>query len=149
THSPLSDTDSVEFTTLQRWQWRLTWLQETGHLHGISHRRFKLIPPVNSAHLQFVQDSLQVSTPFGRTTFTPHGYPVEGGEYVAQRDSGLPQPGNWITWSVDRARHFAWFGDENMQRLKAVAYQAWDWLQRKAGLGVAETTPVLVAAPAP
>lgn len=145
-HHPLQQFDDAGLSSLQRWQWRLTWLQDTGHVDGIAQRAFKLVPPATDAHLDFDDGQLRLTTASGVTSFTRDGQPTTGGEFVAEQRRGLARPGNLVTWSVDRVRGLPWFGDENMQRLKAVVYVSWDWLQRRLGLGEDEAESMITAA---
>lgn len=127
--SPLEHADPL--TTGQRWQWRLTWLQQTGSLNGVLERHFKLIPPAKTLELEFDDSALLLTTERGAAEVASELHQMRrGGHLIHEQTAPLPLPGDWVTWSVDRVRALPWFGDENMQRLKAVAYHAWDWLER-------------------
>lgn len=122
-------------TRRQRLQWRLTWYQESGDWNGLSRRQFKLIPPAKAAHLAFSEGDLVVSTSNGSARLSP-GESTMTGQHVAEQVHGLAKPGNVVTWAVDRLRGTPWFGDENMQRLKAVVYRVWDAASRRFGIGI-------------
>lgn len=144
---PLAPPSGLEFTRAQRLQWRLTWLQETGQWRGVARESFKLIPPAKSAALDVAPDSVTLFTEHGQVGL-PHHTAAGGKQHLSPQVHSLAKPGNWVTWSVDRLRALPWFGDENMQRLKAVVYRAWDAASRRFGLGVdAEDTRVTLVAP--
>lgn len=144
---PLSSPNAADFNRVQRLQWRLTWLQETGQWRGVVRDNFKLIPPAKSAALEFGADGLTLFTEHGQVA-VPSQAQDAGEQHLAPQAHSLAKPGNLVTWSVDRLRALPWFGDENMQRLKAVVYRAWDAGSRRFGLGVdAEDTQVTLVTP--
>ncbi len=145
--SPLDSPNAPELTRLQRLQWHLTWLQDFGQWNGISRRHFKLIPPATTGYAALQADHLQIITNLGATRVTSLG--IEGrGQPLAEQPQGLAKPGQLLTWSVDRLRATPWFGDNNMQRLKAVVYRVWDAASRRFGVGVShEATPVTLVSP--
>lgn len=144
---PLSPPNDTEFTLAQRLQWRLTWLQETGQWRGVVRENFKLIPPAKAAALDVAPGSMTLFTEHGQATL-PHRTLEGSKQHLSPQVHNLAKPGNLITWSVDRLRALPWFGDDNMQRLKAVVYRAWDAASRRFGLGVdAEDTRVTLVAP--
>lgn len=126
--SPLSSNPSLN--TWARWQWRLAWWQRYGTLAGPRLRTFKLVPPAAQVQLAVDEVGLTVRYPDAETVIPVDGPPLRGGRYVSEAPHVLPRPGNLVTWAVDRARAAPWFGDENMQRTKAVAYRVADWLGR-------------------
>lgn len=151
--SPLAHSDAL--SRGQRWQWRLQWLQQTGSSNGILERHFKLIPPPTTIELELEPAGLRLISEQGNIELPPELHQVRsGGHLLQEQTTPLPSPGNWITWSVDRVRSMPWFGDENMQRLKAVAYHAWDLLERHVPLissppEVTMTTSLATSAGAP
>jgi hypothetical protein len=159
--SPLDTPSASELSALQRLQWQLTWRQGYGEWRGVTRRQFKLIPPASAGFARFhgqatgeiaAVDSdgeLELLTNHGQVRLSRTTVSSEG-QHVAEQSSGLAKPGNLITWSVDRLRATPWFGDENMQRLKAVVYRVWDAASRRYGIGVDadETRVTVVANPA-
>lgn len=148
--SPLDASNAPELSFLQRLQWQLTWLQSFGEWRGVTRRQFKLIPPASAGFAQFHNqaeahgEELELLTNHGQVRLSRTATSSEG-QHVAEQSSGLAKPGNLITWSVDRLRATPWFGDENMQRLKAVVYRVWDAASRRYGIGVdADETRVTV-----
>ena len=144
-----------EWTWPRRAQNALTNLQDTGRLAGVGRRFFKLNPPASHVALGLTEralvidaDAHQVKVPTDRPADTRDPYAVE-------QTSRKARPGNVLTWAVDRLRALPWFGDRNMQLLKAVAFSATDELDQivstvsrtDANQAVAEELGTLYAAP--
>jgi hypothetical protein len=123
-----------EWTRIARVQHALTNWQRTGRLRGVARRSFKLEPAAREVHLHIEGASLHVAADDRRVVipFDPAA-PIVGARYVVEQDRELARPGNLVTWAVDRARESAWFGNERMQVLKAVAFAALDLVGRAAG----------------
>jgi hypothetical protein len=121
------------WTWIKRMQNSLTNYQETGQLSGIGRRSFRLVPPAQQLSLQFDQGNLLIRGK-NKSATVPEVLPVgqtdQSGEWVKPEPSEKGQLGNLVTWSVDRVRSMPWFGDENMQRLKAIAFGAMDAASR-------------------
>ncbi len=132
---PLAGPEAADFSRVQRLQWRLTWLQETGQLRGVSRHHFKLIPPASAAAVSFSDEAITLATNHGSVQLSD-SVTENGAQHLAPQPHNLAKPSAWLTWSVDRLRATSWFGDENMQRLKAVVYRVWDIASRRLGLGV-------------
>jgi hypothetical protein len=131
------------FDDTQRWKWRLAWYQQTGELHGITLRDFKLDPPRAHVALTVEQGTLTIDA--GDRIILPRNQPASvGGRFVQESTRPLAPPGNTLTWAVDRVRALRWFGDERMQWVKAVAYRAKDWVERSLSveLAVSDDTTV-------
>lgn len=125
--------EGPHWTAVARVQNAITNWQETGQPSGIGRRSFQLSPPTSSVTLRFEGGALVVSGD-GHEARIPQMLPAGT---VDVEDKWLkPQPmvkgqvGNLVTWAVDRVRNSDWFGDENMQRLKAVAFGAVDVVTR-------------------
>lgn len=129
----------ANLTDLERWQLRLTWLQETGRSRGLSRRQFKLDPPSERLRLRVEADAVRIDTPDGSARIPRRGAPTEGGFLLDERPVAVARPGNLTTWAVDRVRALPWFGDERMQVLKAIAYRALDFARTSLGLGAEDT----------
>lgn len=143
----LTSPNAPILTRVERLQWHLTWLQDFGEWRGISRRQFKLIPPPTAGYAAFHADELELVTNLGVARLRPHAIDSHG-QVVVEQSLGLGKPGQLLTWSVDRLRAVPWFGDDNMQRLKAVVYRVWDAASRRFGLGVShEATPVALVSP--
>ncbi len=123
-----------DWTRLAQWQERLTNLQNTGSLRGVLRRHFTLDPAAQHATLTFSQEALVVDADSRRIRIPTEGHGhIEGRLYVREQRIPLARPGNLVTWAVDRVRAMPWFGSDRMQYLKAVAFDALDWLQRMQG----------------
>lgn len=117
------------WTATTRAQNALTNLQETGRMAGLGRRVFRLVPPVANVTMRFEQGSLVIAGD-GHEGRVPlqlaAGTSDAEGPWLKPEPSEKGQVGNLTTWAVDRVRNMAWFGDDNMQRLKAVAFGALD-----------------------
>ncbi|RYE93923.1 MAG: hypothetical protein EOO75_03280 [Myxococcales bacterium] len=121
----------------------LTNLQETGQTAGLGRRSFRLVPPVASVTMRFDQGALVVAgdghaatVPLDPAVAVPN---VEG-SWLLPEPSEKGQVGNVTTWAVDRVRSLSWFGDDNMQRLKAVAFGALDVAEQARSKVTTDTT---------
>jgi hypothetical protein len=123
-----------ELSRLARWQSRLTDLQTKGQLAGIGRRSFRLDPAAGQVSLTFEEDQLVVSADAARIRIrTGDGAVIEGAQRVIAQPHFRTQPGNLITWAVDRVRAMPWFGSDRMQLLKTVAFAGIDLLMRALG----------------
>lgn len=125
---------SEHWPAIARLQHAITSFQRTGQTNGIGRRSFKLDPPAHRVVLRVEGDALvieaddhRIAVPFDRTR------PIAGARFLNEEDRELAQPGNLITWAVDRARDVSWFGDERMQLTKAIAYRVLDAIDRAVG----------------
>jgi len=114
-----------DMTTIERWQTRLTYLQETGQLAGVCRRAFRFRSPQPSVTLAFTDSGLMVETRDKVGTLNcddrvPEALGVE------VEPAELASPGDLVTWAVDRVRALSWFGTDRMQLVKAVAFGAWE-----------------------
>jgi hypothetical protein len=121
--------EGAAWTPLARVQNALSNLQETGQLSGVGHRAFQLEPAAASIGLRFEGDSLVVSSA-GHEARVPEVLPPGARDaddpWLKPQPTEKGQVGNLVTWAVDRVRALPWFGDDNMQRLKAAAFGALD-----------------------
>ncbi len=118
---------------LARWQAQLTNWQETGSRYGVKRRSFKLSPAPKQVELQLtpVAVELKLDGRLARVSTEPAGH-VDG-EALHEELVERARPGNLVTWAVDRVRALPWFGADNMQLVKAVAFEALDLWQRARG----------------
>jgi hypothetical protein len=143
-----------EWTPWRRLQNALTNLQETRQWAGVGRRAFKLEPPASRVALGLTQDALLMDVDAHRVRVPIVGAPPEDPRALEQTPRKA-RPGNLVTWAVDRVRALPWFGDRNMQLLKAVAFEASDQLDQivsevsheDASHAVAEELGELYAAP--
>ncbi len=137
----------TDFTRLQRWQTALTNMQQTGQSSGVVHNAFALDPTASRATLEWQGDGLlAVLADDRKIVLDPaSGRAVEGGGWVREVPEERARPGNLVTWSVDRVRAMPWFGDDNMQWLKAIAFTGLDWAVRTRALFVKDTSEREVA----
>lgn len=130
-----------ELNPRERWQWRVTWLQELGTLDGLSQRSFKLDPPPRRLRVAVAGESTRLDLDGELAEIPRHDPPTRGARFLREEPHALPAPGNAVTWAVDRVRAFPWFGDERMQLIKAVAYRALDWVELTTGLELGSEAP--------
>ncbi len=124
------------FDRRQRWQMKGTWLQRTGQLKGVQQRSFRLDPPARFTRLEARPNSIALFTEHTRDAaieIPPEGPVTRGAHWLQETPIAVARPGNLVTWAVDRVRSSSWFGDEQMQVLKAVAYKIWDLKDRALG----------------
>lgn len=124
------------FTRVQKLQTELTNLQVTGSKNGILHHVFSLDPVADDVKLSFREDGKLAVTADDRRLLLDAKTPaaIEGSGWVrVTADATKARPGNLVTWSVDRVRGMPWFGEDNMQVLKAVAFTGLDWVLRVKG----------------
>lgn len=125
---------SERWPAIARLQHAITSLQRTGQASGIGRRSFKLDPPSRRVVLRFEPDALAIEADDHRITVPfDRSRPIGGARFVNEEDRELAQPGNLVTWAVDRARDLSWFGDERMQLTKAIAYRILDAIDRAVG----------------
>lgn len=121
--------EGPSWNAITRTQNALTNLQETGQLSGIGRRAFKLTPATATIGLRFETGELIISGD-GHEARVPEVLPPGAHDadhaWLKPEPSEKGQVGNITTWAVDRVRAMPWFGDENMQTLKAVAFDALD-----------------------
>ncbi|MBK7581866.1 MAG: hypothetical protein IPI67_16860 [Myxococcales bacterium] len=122
------------WSTLARWQSRITNLQETGQQTGVGQRSFRLDPPAEHTRLHFDGDGLSADADGRKIRIPTSGDgPIEGGHYLLEQTPEKSRPGNLVTWAVDRVRALSWFGSDRMQLVKAVAFEGLDAFQRVVG----------------
>ncbi|HEY5955558.1 MAG TPA: hypothetical protein VIV60_03350, partial [Polyangiaceae bacterium] len=118
---------SSELTFVERWQSRLTLLQETGRLQGFCRRVFRFDAPRTDVSMVWTTKGLTVDSLGVRQVLRcADDNQLEG---LSMEPSELGNPGDLITWSVDRVRALPWFGTERMQWLKAIAFGLFDKLE--------------------
>jgi hypothetical protein len=118
----------ADFTRTQRMQSALTNLQQTGQTAGIAHTTFALDPVAARVDLSWRPDgALEAKADTHDIVVDPGGARVlQGADFVRVVADERAQPGNLVTWAVDRVRALSWFGDDRMQWVKAVAFTALD-----------------------
>lgn len=118
-----------EWTWLERWQTRITFLQETGQLRGLCERAYRFDAPRAQVSLAFAADGLKVESQGRNAILRCDGLPSQEQELgLTAEPSELGSPGDLVTWTVDRVRALPWFGSDRMQWLKAVAFNVVDHL---------------------
>ncbi|CAN5577608.1 hypothetical protein BH09MYX1_BH09MYX1_52530 [soil metagenome] len=126
----------TDFTRTQRFQTEVTNLQATGQKQGIVHHVFSLDPVADTVTLSFRDDGMLAVRADDRALVLDPKTPaaLEGSGWVrVTADTTKARPGNLVTWSVDRVRAMPWFGEDNMQVLKVVAFTGLDWALRFKG----------------
>lgn len=123
----------ARWTAVARAQNAITNLQETGQTAGVGRRMFRLQPPVARVSLAFEGGALVVRAE-GKEARVPEVLPANGvdtgAEWLKPEPHEKGQLGNLVTWAVDRVRASSFVGDENMQKVKAVAFGALDTANR-------------------
>ena len=125
-----------DFTKTQKLQTELGNLQATGEKRGIVHHVFSLDPVADKVALSFRDDGMVSAKADDRSLVLDPKKPaaLEGSGWVrVTADDTKARPGNLVTWSVDRVRAMPWFGEDNMQVVKAVAFTGLDWVLRMKG----------------
>lgn len=117
-----------EWTLPRRIQNGLTNLQETGRFEGVGRRFFKLDPPADHVALGFTDHALVIDADAHQVKVSTDHPSDNRDHYAIETTPRKARPGNLLTWAVDRVRALPWFGDRNMQLLKAVAFTATDEL---------------------
>lgn len=111
-------------TWLERWQTRLTFLQETGQLSGLCRRVYRLDRPRQEVELAWTSAGLEVRSGPIAGVLRCDGATIDQG--ITAEPSELGSPGDLITWAVDRVRAIPWFGTDRMQWVKAVSFDLLD-----------------------
>lgn len=145
-----------EWTLPKRLQNALTNLQETGQLDGVGRRFFRLSPPGSRVVLGLTDDTLLIDRDAHKVEIPLAGAaPLNQERFAIEQTPRKARPGNLVTWAVDRVRTMPWFGDKNIQLIKAVAFEAGDQLDQivntvagdDGSSAVAEELGELTAAP--
>ncbi len=112
----------------QRFQVALTNLQQTGQTAGVLQTTYALEPVARRAKLTWRSDGIvDLQADEHEIAIDPAaGRVVAGRDFVRVVPDERARPGNLVTWAVDRLRAMAWFGDERMQWVKAVAFTLLD-----------------------
>lgn len=138
--TPELSAEMAEWGGMKRWQHSITNLQKTGQRSGIGRRSFKLEPPSTKTGLAFSRASSEKGPALlidadGHAIRIPltGSDPIDGERFLKEQPHHLAQPGNLVTWAVDRVRQSPWFSDDQMQLLKAVAFAGLDQLQQVMG----------------
>lgn len=120
-----------ELSGISRVQHALTNLQETGQLEGIGRRHWALASQAGNVRLSVSDGVLDVEVD-GRDVRIEleSGRFLQGSELVTLQEIAVGQPGELLTWAVDRVRASSWFGDARMQALKGVVFSGLDRLNR-------------------
>lgn len=119
---------AAEFTRVQRAQVALTNVQQMGRARGVSHVTYALDPVARAVTFAWKDDgTIAVRADDHDVTIDPRAVKATAGEsYVRVVPDERARPGNVVTWAVDRVRAMPWFGDDNMQMIKAVAFTVLD-----------------------
>jgi hypothetical protein len=119
-----------DWTWSKRLQNALTNLQETGQRQGVGRRWFKLDPPGERVVLAVTGGALLIDIDAHRVRIALDSTEASDDPLAVEQTPKKARPGNFVTWAVDRVRQVPWFGDRNMQLLKAVAFEAGDQLDQ-------------------
>jgi hypothetical protein len=114
---------SADMTLLERWQTRLTFLQETGQLAGLCRRVYRFTVPRPEVVLAWTDAGLHVESR-GRTGILRCDRAEAEALGLVPEPTEIGGPGDLVTWAVDRVRALPWFGSERMQWVKTVAFRA-------------------------
>ena len=136
-----------DWSSKARAQNALTNYQQTGHAKGVRSEFWAIDPPAD-VQLSLTADGWIEVSKDGAVARMP----AEGGRVIGDlpeieyRPSNKAHPGNLVTWAVDRVRAMPWFGDENMQMLKAVAFSVLDVYRRTETSVLGDNTAEDIAA---
>jgi hypothetical protein len=133
-----ADLAAGDINRLGRFENAITNYQETGQLSGIGRRGWTFDPSPSSVDFAWNRGELDIVADGRRIRLPREGEDAtEGRTLVRPHRTAKSRPGNLVTWAVDRVRALSWFGDERMQRLKALSFTLADLLTRgeKAVLG--------------
>jgi hypothetical protein len=123
-----------DWTPVARWQHELTNLQDVGQREGIGRRSFRLDPAANQLTLGFTDRELLIHSDSHKVEVPTDGKrPIRGERFVKAQETEATQPGNLVTWAVDRVRAMPWFGNDRMQAVKAIAFWALDKVENAYG----------------
>lgn len=114
-----------------RLQHGVTNLQATGRWKGIGRTRF-VVKLTEEVDLQVREGALVVGSGSSNASLLlANGSIPSMPEWVERQPSEIAEPGNLVTWSVDRVR--LEIGDDNMQALKDTYFKYKDYFIRKSG----------------
>ncbi|MCL2823292.1 MAG: hypothetical protein FWD57_04810 [Polyangiaceae bacterium] len=121
-----------QWSAMARLQDSVTNLQQTGAMAGMRSEFWAVDPPLEDVEIQInADDFVEV-----RSASSVAWLPAVGGRAIGDafgidyRESVKGQPGNLVTWAVDRVRSTTWFGDDRMQVLKTIAFSGLDVFRR-------------------
>lgn len=111
------------WSRLERAQAALTRLQDTGRLEGVARVTYRVEPAPGRLSIAVRDDRLRIDAD-DRSATIALAAPLEVPPWLGVETVPERQPGNLVTWSVDRVR--AVVGDEAMQYVKAIFFSAQD-----------------------
>ena len=114
-----------DWSAIDRAKMRITFLQDTGQLEGVRDQVFRLDPPRRKVALRWLSEQLELTDLPHVSTISPAGE-TSGTLGLLKEPEELGQPGDLVTWCVDRVRALSWFGNDRMQWLKTVAFSLSD-----------------------
>ena len=117
-----------------RIQSQITNLQTTGQQSGVGQRTFRLEPPGTLGRLELDEGALHAEVDGRKIRISTGGDgAIEGARHLLEQTPEKGRPGNVVTWAVDRVRALPWFGNDRMQFVKAIAFEALDAFERVVG----------------
>ncbi len=114
-------------TRRSRLMLRLEHLEQKGSLHIPLSRSYRFEPEAKQARLAFVGEELWLELDQQRLRLRATESTTPDPRLVSM-PLVLAEPGNLVTWSVDRLRQSSWFGNERMQLLKTLSFGVYDRL---------------------
>ncbi|MFO0676414.1 MAG: hypothetical protein U0169_07760 [Polyangiaceae bacterium] len=132
----------TEFSRVERTQIAISNLQQTGQKVGITHHAFALDPVANKVDVAWADDRTIRARIDDRdvTLDAETGAAISGGGWVRASPQVRARPQRVVQWTVDRVRAMPWFGEENMQWVKAIAFTGLDWVNRLRSSVAKDTT---------
>lgn len=126
-------TPTLQWKKFQRFQNAVTNLQNTGGTKGFQRHRWALDPQPTSVAIQFLDDgALEVYADKHRVLVgRASDKPLEGDKYARAEAIVKAQPGDLVTWSVDRVRGVKWLGPQFIEFLEYYAFKTLDACRRK------------------
>ena len=113
------------WSRVQRVQAAITRLQQTGRLSGVGRVTYSVQPAPGQLRVSLDGEVLRVDAD-DRSATISLAAPLEVPSWLSVEIEPERQPGNLVTWAVDRVR--TEIGDEAMQYVKAIAFSALDVL---------------------
>ncbi len=116
--------DYSDFSRVQKWQTAITNVQQTGRARGVVHHTFALDPVANVLSLVWRDRQNLEAVGDGNVVHVNPETATASSAMVRVSKGEKAKPQAIIQWSVDRVRALPWFGDDNMQYVKAIAFTA-------------------------
>ncbi|NUP11019.1 MAG: hypothetical protein HOW73_33650 [Polyangiaceae bacterium] len=127
----LAGQEPLALPTMGRAQNAVTNLQMTGRVGGIGRKTF-VVEGDGDVAVAIENGAITVRTQKDVAQIVgAEGVVSDLPKWIVAQPTEVAQPGNLVTWSVDRVRHE--IGDENMQMIKQAYFEAKDFFMKHKG----------------